>query len=202
MKYVSIDIETTGLNPEEHKVIMIGAVIDDLANPIPANKLPCFGCIINQEQKGDPEAMEMNEWIFKLMPSEGVSQALFLEAFRGWLLSNGFKKDEKGIIKFTVAGKNVASFDIPFLNNIPGFSERFHIRRRCIDPAILYMSMADETLPDLQTCLGRAGIHKTVAHSALEDAADVVQLLRKKMPALLRMPALGLEGSQVPACVN
>lgn len=32
MKYVSIDIETTGLNPEVHQVIELAAVLEDTEN--------------------------------------------------------------------------------------------------------------------------------------------------------------------------
>lgn len=178
MKYLSIDVETTGIDPNEHKVIMFAAILDDLSNPQPIDDLPFFSCIINQDKKGEPYALEMNEWIFKMMPEEGISQAQFIKVFTAWLNDHGFEQ-EKGRFVINVAGKNVAGFDNIFLKNIPGFTDRIRIRSRCIDPTILFLDEKDEHLPDLQTCLERAGIKKKVTHNALEDALDIVQLIRK-----------------------
>jgi oligoribonuclease (3'-5' exoribonuclease) len=178
MKYLSIDVETTGRNPNEHKVIMFAAILDDLNKPRPVDNLPFYSCIINQEKKGEPYALEMNEWIFKEMPKEGISQAQFIKEFTAWLNQQGFE-EEKGRFVINVAGKNVAGFDNIFLKNIPGFTDRIRIRSRCIDPTILFLDKKDEHLPDLQTCLERAGIQKRVSHNALEDALDIVQLIRE-----------------------
>ena len=178
MKYLSIDVETTGVNPFEHKVVMFAAILDDLNNPQPAEHLPFYSCIINQEKKGDPYALEMNEWIFKEMPKEGISQAQFIKEFTAWLNQQGFEQED-GRYVINVAGKNVAGFDNIFLKNIPGFTDRIRIRSRCIDPTILFLDEKDEHLPNLQTCLERAGIQKKVSHNALEDALDIVQLIRE-----------------------
>lgn len=177
MKYLSVDVETTGLDPDKHKVVMFAAVLDDTNNPKPPDELSFYSCIINQEEKGQREALEMNEWIFRMMPEQGISQAQFLVKFEQFLKDHGFVQ-EKGKYVLNVAGKNVAGFDNIFLNNIPGFSDKFRIRSRCIDPTILYYDEQDEFLPDLQTCLLRAGISKNVAHDALEDALDIVLLIR------------------------
>lgn len=178
MKYLSIDVETTGIDPNEHKVIMFAAILDDLSNPQPIDDLPFFSCIINQDKKGEPYALEMNEWIFKMMPEEGISQAQFIKDFMKFLNKNGFKcVEEKFVIN--VAEKNVAGFDNLFLKNIPGFNDKIRIRSRCIDPTILFVNKKDEYLPNLQTCLQRAGIQKKVSHNALEDAMDIIQLIRK-----------------------
>lgn len=54
-------------------------------------------------------------------------------------------------------------------------------RHRIIDPSILYVDWSkDESLPSLDECLKRAGIEKSVTHTAVEDAWDVIQVLRKK----------------------
>ena len=44
MKYLSIDIETTGLDPVEHKIIEFGCLIEDTTKPhIPVSELPHYG---------------------------------------------------------------------------------------------------------------------------------------------------------------
>ena len=49
MKYVSIDIETTGLHEDECDIIEFGAVIDDLRVMAPISKLPVFHCYFIKE---------------------------------------------------------------------------------------------------------------------------------------------------------
>lgn len=49
MKFLSIDIETTGLNENENQIIEIGGVVDDLKNPKPINDLPEFHCYVTHE---------------------------------------------------------------------------------------------------------------------------------------------------------
>ena len=186
MKYLSIDIETTGLNPFEHKIIEFGALLEDTEKThIPVSELPHYHCIIQQEKKGDPISLEMNKAIFDIMDTGWcVSQGAFLKDFFFWCSNCGLPKDEKGKIRIVAAGKNFSAFDLLFLNEIPGFAQIFSISKRCLDPAMLYMCPNDTELPSLQDCLDRAAINKTVAHNALADAADVINLLRKKYMTL------------------
>jgi hypothetical protein len=80
-----------------------------------------------------------------------------------------------------IAGKNYASFDGKFLEKVSGWKDLIKYRHRIIDPSILYIDWnKDENLPSLNECLKRAEIKKTVMHTALEDAWDVIQVLRKK----------------------
>ena len=63
MKYVSIDIETTGINREKCQVLSIGAVIEDTNNPRPIEELPKFhAAIVGREGLyGEPFALNMNK---------------------------------------------------------------------------------------------------------------------------------------------
>jgi len=61
MKYISIDIETTGLNPLICNTLSIGAIIEDTNNPLPYEKLPKFHIgILHEELQGSPFAINMN----------------------------------------------------------------------------------------------------------------------------------------------
>jgi len=180
MKYLSIDTETTSLNINKARVIQFGMLIEDTKDLIPVDKLPSLEVIITQPYEGDKKALEMNQDIFRRMSEEGVAPAQFLDMLFAFLKSEGFTPNSKGIIEITCAGKNFGSYDMHILNNMPGFKDRFHIRSRVIDPAILYWKpQSDNKLPDLKTCLQRAGINKEVTHTAKADAADIVALLRK-----------------------
>ena len=88
-------------------------------------------------------------------------------------------------IYLTPAGKNFSTFDKnfidPLLSNISRSAEIIKFRSRVLDPAILYVDWVnDDALPGLSTCKERAGLDPLVTHDALDDAWDVIELLRKK----------------------
>jgi DNA polymerase III epsilon subunit-like protein len=197
MKYLSIDIETTGLNPKTCDILQFAAVLDDTSNPKPIEDLPRFEAIFIQESyKGDPFALSMHSEIFKKI---AISRKKNLEycpdnnihfmiidhlptALATFLLKNDFSFSEKNSnIYINIAGKNVSSFDIPFLNAKIKDWGGIRFLNRSIDPAILYFDLEnDDSLPDMKTCMQRAGIDGEVAHTAMEDALVVVKLLRNK----------------------
>jgi hypothetical protein len=80
-----------------------------------------------------------------------------------------------------VAGKNFATFDKVFLEKLPRWKQCIEIRNRILDPAILFVDWnEDKALPGLNLCKSRANILGDVTHNALEDAIDVVEVLRTK----------------------
>jgi DNA polymerase III epsilon subunit-like protein len=95
------------------------------------------------------------------------------ERFRMFLRHHGFDT-HYGI---NVAGKNFAMFDRQFLLANPHWSIKF--THRVLDPAILFWKPGDDKLPDMRTCLDRAGFTDRVTHNAVDDAILVVKLLRK-----------------------
>ncbi len=178
--YVSIDIKTTGLDYNKHQILEIGAVIEDWVTPI--NRLPRFHCYIdNGDLIGSPYALSMHSKILRRIATKAPGyRYLSIDAveliFGKWLEENGF--DLK--YQITAAGKNFASFDLNFLKLLPDWGRNFGICHRCIDPGSLYwIPSIDETLPSTKTCMERAGISGMVAHNALDDAAIVIQLIRK-----------------------
>lgn len=80
--------------------------------------------------------------------------------------------------RITIAGKNAASFDVPFLPEL--VAKRFH--SRVLDPGTLFAQFdKDDALPGMDDCLARAGVDMTgMGHDALADARAVVSLLRTK----------------------
>jgi len=81
--------------------------------------------------------------------------------------------------QLNVAGKNFATFDKLFLEQLPRWKQLFKVRQRIIDPTVLFTNWKeDEALPNLTTCKSRANTGGEVTHDALEDAWDVIQLLR------------------------
>lgn len=220
MRYVSIDIETSGLNPEKNKVLSIGAIIEDTENLLTFEEIPKFNALVLQNEiVGSPRAITMNKEIISLMGDylEGTTEARELlktksgyqifeedevvKAFFDFLFMNGFGYDimtsaqqvrfslGKGSlpvfgsntkpITINVAGKNFATFDKLFLESLPWWKKLIRIRQRILDPGILFVNWKDdESIPSLNECKKRAGIGGIVTHNALEDAWDVIELLR------------------------
>ena len=196
MKYISIDIETTGLDPETCQVIQIGAVIEDTLDPKPIEELPKFQCLVEHAQiSGSPFALNMNsEILAKLGELERGDRSdrseirkkynilplsLVARSIKMWLESNGFKAEGDAPISISVAGKNFAGFDKPFLQKLPNWQGLIQIKQRVIDPAILFMDWSqDDSLPNLALCMKRAGTEGEVTHDALQDAIDVIRVIR------------------------
>lgn len=243
--YVSIDIETTGLDPNTCQVLEVGAVIDDWRTPV--DQLPRFRrVLVHDEVHGNPYAMWLNSNLLKQLANvpKGPVQ-LIGDAVARWAEQCAIKQDVSGVeyilgqllgryatihwydipntllmnkisipaylnlasnppgtscfctnselgplfrtwleaynldpMDMQAAGKNFASFDMQFLNQLPGFSQAVKFRHRVLDPAVLYWKLEDDKLPDSKTCYERAGIGSTVTHTAIEDALAVVRLIR------------------------
>jgi DNA polymerase III alpha subunit (gram-positive type) len=203
MLYVSIDIETSGLNPKKNQILSFGAIIEDTSKSLSFEDCPKFyATVIHRNIKGSPKALLMNMDVIKdisdyiendrndaLNNEVGNYNPIFVETFTltssfiSFLDSNGIKADSRfQRYKINVAGKNFAAFDMLFLNNIPGWLGFIDIRKRILDPAILYFDVNnDDTLPSLDVCKKRANIDGNVSHNALLDAWDVIQVLRNKL---------------------
>lgn len=203
MKYISIDIETSGLNPETCQILSFGAIIEDTENPKSFEESPKFYKVVKHDYiQGEPFALNLNKDLIEEI-KEGVSKDLieshdFLDSFWDFLGVNdalsqnpleGHVKNVDGKIiparnmwskeRLKVAGKNFSGFDKLFIEKIPNFSKIFSFHQRVLDPATLFVDFkGDEWLPNLKTCKERAGIEGEVTHNALQDAWDVIQVLR------------------------
>jgi DNA polymerase III epsilon subunit-like protein len=220
MKYISIDIETTGLDPEKNKIISVAAIIEDTENKLPFDECPKFNvAVLQNELIGSARAITINKQLIsdiadyqdanietrKLIDSESeykfVTEDEVAKNFYWWLDENGLGNglNENGghstivdgkikpvingstrPITINVAGKNFATFDMLFLKQLPWWQKLIKIRQRVLDPAILVVDWKNDTsLPNLKQCKERTGIEGIVTHNALEDAWDVIEVMRK-----------------------
>ena len=222
MKYISIDIETTGLDEEKNQILSIGAVIEDTLNPIPFDELPKFHGVIKRENiSGNVFAINMNKDLIDIMVQYGNAKSQdekndivhmtgmqfyneedIVEALFHFCYDNGLVEPDPDFLHKHVktvngktypiltsnmpktylncAGKNFAGFDKKFLERLPRWKQVFKIRSRVLDPGILFVDwINDESIPSLNECKKRSGIDGLVTHNAVEDAMDVVMLLRK-----------------------
>ena len=180
MKFVSIDIETTGLNEKTCQIIEVGAVIDDTLNPM--GSPPEFHCyVLHNGYHGESYALSMHSEIFRRISclEDGYK---YLPAchvwgnFRHWLMLNSEPR-----YKWTIAGKNYAGFDDRFLRLLPDWDFQNILRHRVLDPGSMLMRPDDECVPDTKECMRRCGLEGEVAHTALEDAKIVAKMIHYAM---------------------
>lgn len=221
MIYVSIDIETSGLDSKKHRVLAIGAIIEDTNKKLPYEECPKFNAIVLQNEiVGSPRAITMNKEIISMIGEylEGdedtkhnfdthsdyrfLKEENVISEFYWWLDDNGLghglinldgsyvkMKDGKQRpiinsatkpITLNVAGKNFGTFDKLFLQDLPWWQKLIRTRQRVLDPAILCVDWGKDTsLPSLIKCKEKLGIKGIVTHNALDDAWDVIEILRK-----------------------
>lgn len=198
MKYVSIDIETTGLDPIKNKILSVAAIIEDTTNPLSLEESPKFtGVILQREIIGSPRAISMNKHLIEsighYLESDDIlrkdiedstgykfyEESDIIKSFYKFLCTNGHGS-EGGPITLNVAGKNFGTFDKLFLEQLPMWKKLIKTRQRIIDPSVLFCDWDnDKALPSLSDCKSRANLESHVSHDALDDAWDVITLLRK-----------------------
>tara|TARA_R110000772_G_scaffold68118_4_gene150928 strand:+ start:19146 stop:19751 length:606 start_codon:yes stop_codon:yes gene_type:complete len=197
MKYLAIDIETTSIKPEDGQILSFAAVLEDTSSIKPIKELPSFYCVFRYSKiKGEPYALNMNKGLIEKI-SEDKDLDLFNidnfnSRFNTFLLGNGLSHLNKGNftsvlppykkVKLQAAGKNISSFDIPWIvNKIPGFSDYFQFNHRSLDVGSVMVDFKnDHWIPNLLECKKRAGVKGEVTHNALEDCYDVIEVLRSK----------------------
>lgn len=200
MKFVSIDIETTGLNPKEHQIIEFAAVIADTDGATPVDEFPSFRRLVfhGDGYKVQPYAATMHVELWKELAQKSIvdenccySGSLEQE-LANWLRDHGFEEvkdplkdplrdDANKLESIVAAGKNFGAFDLQFLLNNNHWGRLVKFSHRTLDPAMLFLRHDDEKPPSLKQCMERAGIPGEVPHTALEDARIVVELIRRGM---------------------
>lgn len=222
MKYLSIDIETTGLDSEKHQILSIGVIVEDTTKKLPFNEIPKFHCaIVREEIVGGLFALNLNKDLISIITDwntsdelgkkqiedatdmifckeDEVVQYLFRFLFKHNVLDKSlydwninkqievvdgvsYPSLRSNITKshLTIAGKNFGTFDKLFIEKLPRWQQVFKIRQRIIDPTVLFTDwINDDALPNLTTCKERAKTGGEVTHDAIDDAWDVIELMR------------------------
>jgi|WetSurMetagenome_2_1015567.scaffolds.fasta_scaffold02484_25 oligoribonuclease len=187
MKYVSLDIETTGLNPDTCQVLQIAAVFDDTSKPLEEAKI--FNSLVRHPiYQGEPYALQLNAEIFYALSNETLANSSGKSLFRGhevqrdpishvatylqcWLKTLPISG------KALLAGKNVSSFDLAFLRKLPNWSDKY-FAHRVLDVGPLYVRPTDTYIPSTEECIRRAFLPDVVTHDAVDDALLVCSLIR------------------------
>lgn len=186
MRYISLDLETSGGKPQRHQILELAAVVEDTKRPRPLADLPVFRrAVRHHEYVGTAGALALNARLLEELARKEPNPEIcppdeLLPQLREFLLAQGFKADKHNCVTVTMAGKNIASFDLGFLRELPGYGTLVRAEPAMLDPAAFYLNWKkDSRLPTMSICKARAKFEDdTIAHEAVADALDVIQLLR------------------------
>lgn len=190
MRYLSIDLEATGLN-ENDLIIEFGMVPfctekNEIEENLARNftiKCPSFEELY---PKLDPWVREHNEELIRKSHSDGIPMEKFKMELENYLLSdevkNYFKNDKNE--KIILFGKSMSAIDLPFLNRDLGWNfMRKYFHHRNLD-----LSSTANTLIDLKLipkeCSSGSYLMNflgmgEVKHTALEDARNTALMYLK-----------------------
>jgi DNA polymerase III epsilon subunit-like protein len=129
---IVLDIETTGLDPELHGIVSIGAI--DMGS---SDEYFYEECHIREGEKIDPNALEVNGFTLdECRDKTKQTTRDLIQHFEAWLSERNVKM---------IGGLHVAAFDVPFFNKKAlqvGLRSRLH--RRSIDlHSIAYAKMQE-----------------------------------------------------------
>jgi oligoribonuclease (3'-5' exoribonuclease) len=184
MKYLSIDIEATGL-AEDCAIIefaMVPFSTTDRSIALELKKTTFVHCdsFESLRPKLDPWVIEHNETLIRRAHSEGLSHS----EFKLWLktyLESPEVKAYFGENKIVLFGKSMTAIDLPFLNRDLGWDfMRKYFHHRNLDLSGISLGLMDlNLLPsgmDSGTNLMKYLNLGDVAHTALEDAINTAKM--------------------------
>lgn len=188
MKYLSIDIEATGLK-EHDLIIEFAAVPFDTDSGIIEESLALHHfvkCPSFEELKPrlDPWVIDHNKELIRQAHDEGLTLFNFKMKMEEYLTSKkivGYFAPEK---RLTLFGKSMNSIDLPFLTRDLGwdFMQKY-FSHRVLDLSSTAYSLVDmKRLPP--SCQSGSGLMKQfgmgdVCHTALEDAVNTARIYLK-----------------------
>jgi oligoribonuclease (3'-5' exoribonuclease) len=174
--YISIDIETTGLDTERHQVLEIGAVYNQQG--VDVMDCQCFQVLVDPgEIVGTPYALNMNARITaRLAKGEGDPPIVAMRKLMVWVAGI---KDRLGIERFHLIGKGIGKFDYQFLKRIPGWEESYFSHRHLEVGSIFSTPEGISGQSDLLSAVAAEAKIEGSPHEALYDARVSLELARR-----------------------
>jgi DNA polymerase III alpha subunit (gram-positive type) len=159
MNYLFIDVETGGLNPQEHSLLSLAIIVtDDKLTPL-AEHSYMFSC---DTYHVSSEAMNINNLNLSTLRKIGVDYSAAREVF---------SRHDKAII----AGWNVA-FDVSFIKQ---WVQPEKMNYRMLDVQSVFRFVFPQERGSLADAARTFELHIQPNHSALLDAAVTLQVAQK-----------------------
>ena len=189
MKLLSIDVKTTGLDPNRCSVLEVGAVV---FNPDPllavdgvvnakGRKWHTFRRLVRHTMiQGEPRVLAMNADILDEVSGRKTSHVVQDCAPNVMhQLADFLTEHAEG--KYTIVGDAFDAFDVRFLERIPGWDTRVKplCERRTLDVGSLCFRPGDEKVVSLTECLRVLGIEDNVSPRALGGALQIATVVSR-----------------------
>lgn len=181
MKYLSIDIESTGLEADSLIIEFGAAPFDTTKNDVTTTPFfhrylscPSFESL---SPKLSSWVRENNEKLIRKAHSQGISIEQFKAELTQYLTSPEVR-EYFGNEKIVLFGKSLSAIDLPFLTRDLGFAfMRDQFSHRNLDLTSVAYSMTDAELIPAKAGTGSSSLMKyfgmgEVPHTALEDARN------------------------------
>lgn len=173
--YVVFDIETTGLHPDSDQICEIAAI--GVKDGLPQGTFSTLVAIEGSMPEAAGRVNGITDDMLKGAPAIGDALDAFLD-FIG----------EDAVL----AGHNITSFDIPFMEAAAAKSgrasrvARYHLKECCCDTLMLARMMWPDASGHSMDCLRRVfGIERTDSHRALADCYDELAVFNAVMANLM-----------------
>lgn len=173
--YVVFDIETTGLHPDSDQICEIAAI--GVKDGLPQGTFSTLVAIEGSMPEAAGRVNGITDDMLKGAPAIGDALDAFLD----------FIGDDA-----VLAGHNITSFDIPFVEAAAAKSgrasrvARYHLKECCCDTLMLARMMWPDASGHSMDCLRRVfGIERTDSHRALADCYDELAVFNAVMANLM-----------------
>lgn len=173
--YVVFDIETTGLHPDSDQICEIAAI--GVKDGLPQGTFSTLVAIEGSMPEAAGRVNGITDDMLKGAPAIGDALDAFLD----------FIGDDA-----VLAGHNITSFDIPFMEVAAAKSgrasrvARYHLKECCCDTLMLARMMWPDASGHSMDCLRRVfGIERTDSHRALADCYDELAVFNAVMANLM-----------------
>lgn len=173
--YVVFDIETTGLHPDSDQICEIAAI--GAKDGLPQGTFSTLVAIEGSMPEAAGRVNGITDDMLKGAPAIGDALDAFLD----------FIGDDA-----VLAGHNITSFDIPFMEAAAAKSgrasrvARYHLKECCCDTLMLARMMWPDASGHSMDCLRRVfGIERTDSHRALADCYDELAVFNAVMANLM-----------------
>ncbi len=174
--YISIDIETTGTDPERHQILEIAAVYNQQG--VDVMSCPHFHIAMDPgEIVGTAYALNMNARIIKHLAigkERNPTSAMML--LMNWVRH---LRKQLDIEQFHLIGKNVGAFDLQFLKRMPGWEEGYFSYRHMEIGSLFSTPEGISGQSELFDALAADAEIEGSPHEALYDARVSLELARR-----------------------